>query len=506
MFARVCLILVIVLVGAFAEEFKEDEGVLVLTKDSFDRAIEKYQYVLAEFYAPWCGHCKALAPEYVKAAKLLNDDNSEIKLAKIDATEETELGERFQVRGYPTLKFFRSGKPVDYSGGRTASEIVAWLKKKTGPTVVALEDVDTAKAFIEKGDVVLLGFFKDAESEMAKAFSEVAASIDDLPFGSCSDESIFKEYKVEKDSIVLFKKFDEGRTDLAEGVTVESLKEFIKGNRLPLVIEFTQEIAPSVFGGDVKNHNLLFISKKSDAFSEHLDVFAKLAPEYKGKVLFIYINIDEDENLRILEFFNLKVEDCPTYRYITLTDEGMSKFKPDTSDIKFDSIKTFVDEVLEKKRKAHLNSEEIPEDWDNKPVKVLVGKNFDQVAKDKSKDVFVEFYAPWCGHCKQLAPIWEELAEKFKDHKDIIIAKMDSTANELEDIKIQGFPTLKFFPKDSDKVVDYNGERTLAAFTKFLESGGKDGAGPAESEAEDVEHGDGLDGEEEEEEVPKDEL
>ena len=212
------------------------------------------------------------------------EEGSDLKLGKVDATVETKLATKFSVRGYPTIKFFRAGNPIDYSAGRKAADIVNWMKKKTGPAAATVTDVATAKAMQEKDDVVVVGFFKDQGSDAAKAFLAVAAQYDDVPFGITGADDVFSEYKIDGEAVVLFKKFDEGRNDLTADLTEANIKDFIGANQLPLVIEFTQEAAPKIFGGDAKNHLLLFISKSAGDFQAKLDEFKKVAPEFKGKV------------------------------------------------------------------------------------------------------------------------------------------------------------------------------------------------------------------------------
>lgn len=73
----------------------------------------------------------------------------------------------------------------------------------------------------------------------------------------------------------------------------------------------------------------------------------------------------------------------------------------------------------------------------------------------EDKYVLLEAYAPWCGHCKKLEPIYKELAEKLSKEDNIVIAKMDATENEHELMPVSGFPTIRLFKPASRTPVDY---------------------------------------------------
>lgn len=229
------------------EDFRSD--VLVLNDSNFDSTIAANEEILVEFYAPWCGHCKRLKPEYEIAATTLKAKNPPIRIAKVDCTVATELCKTHDITGYPTLQVFTSdGSSTKYDGALSATSIIS-----------------------------------------------------------------------------------------------------------KMLHEHTSEPIPEEQGANKK----------------------------------------------------------------------------------------------------------------------IVQKNFDDLVMNSSADVFVKFYAPWCGHCKAMAPTWVELAEKYQDDSSIVIGDFDATANDLIHANykelVKGYPTLLWIPKnDKENPVKYSGGRDLADFENWI--------------------------------------
>jgi protein disulfide-isomerase A1 len=448
---------------ALTTDFPDEEGVLVLGEDNFDEAIKQYEHVLVEFYAPWCGHCKKLAPEYAKAAQVLNKQDPPLKLAKVDSTIHKDLSKKYGIEGFPTLKLFTNGTPSEYNGGRTEPEIISWMKKKTGPATATFTTAEQVNAFSAENEVAVV-YFGDNADDMT-VFSGVARANEDLLFANCSTEECMTAFSVKPRTVTVFKKFDDKRNDFTEEITDEGLKTFINAKSSPLVMKFDEKCAQLIFGKSMPG---LFLYR--DANSEKADelekIFTNVATKIAGKIQTVVTGITEGLETRLAEYIGVTADDLPSVR-IHDTKVDLKKYNMD-GEITEENVLKFVNDWENGKLKPSLKSEEIPATQEGDVV-VLVGKSFDEIVMDPTKDVLVEFYAPWCGHCKKLTPIYEELAKNLKHNTNLIIAKMDSTANETDAVSIQGFPTIKFWPANKkSEPMDFNGDRTVEGFTKFL--------------------------------------
>lgn len=125
------------LVAGLAATVAAKSAVIDLIPSNFDDVVLKSgKPTLVEFFAPWCGHCKTLAPVYEELAQSLEWAKSKVQIAKVDADAEKSLGKRFGVQGFPTLKFFdgKSDKPTEYNGGRDLESLTKFIAEKTGVT------------------------------------------------------------------------------------------------------------------------------------------------------------------------------------------------------------------------------------------------------------------------------------------------------------------------------------------------------------------------------------
>ncbi|KAL4948325.1 thioredoxin-like domain-containing protein [Aspergillus filifer] len=453
-----------------AVDSETPSDVISLTKDTFNDFVAEHDLVLAEFFAPWCGHCKALAPKYEEAATELKAKN--IPLVKVDCTAEEDICKEQEVTGYPTLKVFRGLEAVKpYQGARQADAIVSYMVKQSLPAVSALTE-ETLEDFKTLDKIAIVGYFAEDDEESIEAYASFAESQrDNYLFGSSNEAAIASAEGVKQPSIVLYKDFDEKKATYDGALESDALLSWVKTASTPLV----GEVGPETYSGYITaGIPLAYIfAETPEERTKFAEDFKPIAEKHKGSINIATI----DAKAFGAHAGNLNL-DPKTFPAFAIQDPAKNAKYPydQAKEISAREVGKFIQNVLDGKVEPSIKSEPIPETQEGH-VTVVVAHSYKDLVIENDKDVLLEFYAPWCGHCKALAPKYEELAELYASNAEfagkVTIAKIDATANDVPD-SITGFPTIKLFPAGSkDAPVEYSGSRTVEDLASFVKENGK---------------------------------
>lgn len=457
--------------------------VIELTTETFDEIVNSQPIMLVEFFAPWCGHCKKLKPVYEDASRQLKTHG--IPLATVDATEEKTLASKYDVTGYPTLKIFRYGKVSDYKGGRTASDIVKTMLIEKDPHTFEITTSAHKKEVEKPSTVGVVGLFPglDKDSVEYQIFEELTNEFRSGYPASHSFDTNFasKYFKVSTPSVVVVypalyvAKKEKAFSTIAITTesSIEDLTQFVSEHDKPLVGDYDCKNCEKIY--DAVDTLRVYTSKDyGKGFDKNTKYWqektASVAKKFSGKGLYFVMC---DEAKQSADMTAMKLNELGAETVFGIKTSGGDKYSPDNDvlddmDDFAETLEEFVESYLAGELKARRKSAPVPKKQG--AVTVVVASTFESIVEDPTRDVLIEFYAPWCGHCKALEPKYKQLAKDLKDDKNLVIAKLDTTANDYPSkYTVKGFPTIYLVPAGADSdPIEYSGEREAEDLKKFI--------------------------------------
>ncbi|XP_018603247.2 protein disulfide-isomerase A3-like isoform X2 [Scleropages formosus] len=450
--------------------------VLVLRDSDFDNSVEDHETILVDFFLPRCAHCQKFAPEYERAATRLKGTAI---LAKVDCSTSSKTCKRFGIKRYPTLKVFRNGKEFAiYDRSHSEEGIVHYMQKQTGPSSVVLHSKEDLDAFINHSDASVVGFFPNGSNTHLVEFQKAASTLrENYRFAHTVEPGLGLLHGLEAEGVLLFRPprlssiFEESVKKYTGPINTSTLRRFIKHNIFGICPHVTKENREKLKGRDLLTayYDLDYVRdpKGSNYWRNRV---LKVAVQFQSRGLSFAVANRREFERELEEDFGLDQLDGGGFPLVTIrTREGhkysmREEFTPDGK-----ALTRFLEDYFAGRLKRYLKSQPVPE-YNKSLVQTVVAETFEEIVSDPEKDVLIQLYAPWCGHCKNLEPKYNELAEQLSGDPSIVIARMDATANDIPSgYDVDGFPTIYFVPaRKKHKPVKYEGELNVKDLLKFL--------------------------------------
>lgn len=450
--------LIFLLIGFSLGKIPEEDGVLVLDAETFPSALQKAPKLMVEFYAPWCEHCKKLAPEYSKAAIELR--KHKIRFGKVDGDSHRDLVEKYKIKGYPTLIYFVDGVPFEYNGIPTAEGIIDWVQKRQEKKVHLLNSTDSIED-ISSSIPILCIYFGSSSSNERSVFEFAAYNVQGVAFYETPHTVHADQYLITSPQILGFRN---GVLEKYEGAfSTVDLSKFLEGLKPAKVHDFNDDTAKKIF--DYQSKSFFLLIDEND-LELHENTLRSLAEEYKTEFIFTSADLAKPGNpTKLAGALGIQAQEMPLAVIVDF-DNAFNKYKKSATDL--EELRKFIEDYKEKKLEPYLKSQEIPQEEYENSVRVIVGKNHNDVINDIEKDVLVLYCTHDYPKCIEFMPMYERLAKDTKRWEGFLPCKMDLAFNEAIGVRPRFLPHIVLYTKDDKEGMIYSGEFTKGAVKNFL--------------------------------------
>ncbi|CAG0884424.1 unnamed protein product [Cyprideis torosa] len=448
----------------------DQDGVLILRKDNFHHVVQSRDLIMVEFFAPWCNHCRDLAPIYGAAAKRLK--KYKVPLAKVDVMQEEDLSNQYGAQMIPQLMIFQKGKePYVYEEARTLKAIVQHMRKlrdpNWNPPPNAVHEItpETFDDFIKQYTWVLLAFvsptcqfsqllepeFESAASEL-KEDNVVLAKIDGTKARRLADKYTIQGWpslKVFHEGEVI--NYDGPRDDTGIVKYMRDMIKFPSQELDSLKVRDSQRDACTVI--QYVRQKLLDVAK--DYLGSNSIIFAvSHEAEYQDELKLLGLDDSgEDVNIGLWVNDNVRFAMEPVE---VLTSEA---------------IRDFIRKAGSSKLKQVVKAPLTAKDQSQYSIKVVTASNFDELVRNSKNDVLVKFEGKGCVECEAAEPMFKQLAELTKtEFPNLDLARFDLFQNDFPPrfIRPTTPPFLVFLPAEDKDPVEYKGAGQLEDIKRFI--------------------------------------
>lgn len=368
-----------------------------------------------------------------------------------------------------------------YDGPVIGTAVSTYFSQVKSSQVVKKFTKHTKRETVERDETVVVGFFASEQDKAFRDFEKMARVLqEDALFAATFDPKVAKTLNLRTSGAIMmhepFEKKIFFNEDKDETTKPPSLKELInwfdanKKNMLP----------------KVNARNLFMMFKKWENIV--LGVVSTGAAD-SNRFLSVLHDVAASSTINNVGFAFLVKEEVPDYTaqlglnamslprlvFANMRTTKQFVFPDDKSLMSKDDISTWIQSVQSGSLAPTVKSAPEPAE-NNGPVFILTANSFDDAVLKSDKNVFVKFYAPWCHHCKEMAPAFEQLGSHYHNAADttVRIAELDASANDpKESFHIQGFPTLLFFQRGNPTPLPFTGDRTFEAMQQFIEANKK---------------------------------